>query len=551
MLAPSAIPLLSRSEWLGARAALAGRRSGRFALGAVGTFVVVLLVLLLVPRFGGRAPPVESPAVRADTLSLLLRADSMYRRAARADSQYTASLLASEYPAGEPSGLTGVQRSSRDSLQRLATEIDGLLARAANAPLPASYRALAATTALHGDSRTARLVDSLDALENRRNALVPTSGADLPFADITALVNEVGIAIRDAAVRRRGALARRIAELETAANGHAVPIDAAGPRRARDSTRAAVAAIESSLAVARGRNAAEDTRAVAQREQSNRRMPPIAMLAAATVLAVIVGFSVNLSTEIGNPTLATSREAEHAAQAPMLAMAQQIDRMPRIGGIDPFRMLYLGLTATGTRMRTVAVSGDDRAVAATVAGRLAFAAAADARVTLVVDADAESSSVAGMYGERPEPGFTDALAGVRLWREVIRPIRTSDGLSIDAVPGGAIKRDEPDCTTNKSARDEFARFRAEYDFCVIVAPSESSLALLCSLVDKPVTVHCAVIARTSLARVRAGAAEVRAAGAVLHGLVLWDAELPQLYARGELMTRTVAGRVPRLPPERQ
>ena len=177
------------------------------------------------------------------------------------------------------------------------------------------------------------------------------------------------------------------------------------------------------------------------------------MLFAAMVLAVIAGFAFNLSAEIRKPTLATPREAERVAHAPILAVARDADRVPRAGGIDPFRMLYLGLTATGTRTRTVVVSGDDRAVVATVAGRLALAAAADARATLVADADAEGSSLAGYYGERPEPGFSDALAGVRLWREITRPIGASDGVTIDVIPGGAIRAEERD------HRDEGIRAR--------------------------------------------------------------------------------------------
>jgi MinD-like ATPase involved in chromosome partitioning or flagellar assembly len=197
------------------------------------------------------------------------------------------------------------------------------------------------------------------------------------------------------------------------------------------------------------------------------------------------------------------------------------------------------------------VSGDERGVVATVAGRLALAAAADARATLVVDVDAEGSAVAGYYGERPEPGFSDALAGVRLWREVTRPIGASDGLSIDVIPGGAIRTEEPDRATKDSAREEFARFRAEYDFCVIVAPSEASLTLACSLVEKPVTVHCAEIARTTLSRLKADAARVRDSGALLHGLAIWDAELPQLAPRSELMTKHMAARARRPTPEGQ
>ncbi len=542
--------LALRSESLAARAALAWRRTGRFALIAAVAFVVILLVLLIVPQLGGPTRAVAVPLPRADTAPLVVRADSAHHVAAHADSQYAAMKVATAQLAAGPPGMTPVQRASRDSLQLLASELDTLLARAAKAPLPASYRALAAAAALHRDPRTAKLTDSLDALEKRRAALSQTNGADLPFADITALVNDVGLAIRNAATHRRERLAQTIADF-TAAATTSPAIDTAGARQFRDSTQAAVAAIDSTLTAARTQNAAADRQADTARDRANRRVPPVAMLLAALMLAVIAGFSFNLSAEINNPTLATPREAERVAQAPILAVARDRDRILHIGGIDAFRMLYLGLTATGTRTRTVIVTGDDRAVIATVAGRVALAAAADARATLVVDADPEASPVAGYFMQRPEPGFSDALAGVRLWREVATPVGASDGLSIDVVPGGAIRREALDDATKESAREEFARFRAEYDFCVIVAPPENSMALLCSLVVKSVIVLCAELGETSLARVRADAERIRKAGGVLHGLALWETELPTLTPRAELMAKIPAGRVRRPTPEGQ
>lgn len=545
MPASSPPPPASRAEWLGTRAALAGQRSGRFAIGTVATFVVVLIALLVVQGRSPKTREAAAPVQPVDTAPLLQRADSAHAAAARADSQYTATLQASEYLGSAPAGLTPLQRGKRDSLMLLASELDTLIARAANAPLPASYRALAAARALHGDSRTARLTDSLDALEQRRDALAPANSGGAQYAELTTSVNEVGAAIRAAAVRRRQNLTRSLSEIEGTNRTTAATIDTATPRAARDSLRVLARTSDATVAAARRRNLDAANAAVAASESESRRVPPVAMLVAAMILAVIAGFAFNLAAEIRRPTLGSPREAERIARAPILAVARDSDRVPRIGGIDPFRMLYLGLTATGTRTRTVVVTGDERAVVATVAGRLALAAAADERATLAVDADAEGSSVAGYYGERPEPGFSDALAGVRLWREVTRPIGASDGLSIDVTPGGAVRAEERDRAAHQSAREEFARFRAEYDFCVIVAPSEASLLLACSLVEKPVTVLCAEVARTALSSLHDDADRVRATGAELHGVAVWDAELPELPPRSELMTKTPAARVRR------
>ena len=86
---------------------------------------------------------------------------------------------------------------------------------------------------------------------------------------------------------------------------------------------------------------------------------------------------------------------------------------------------------------------------------------------------------------------------------------------------------------------------------MVVAPSEPSLALAFSLAEKPVTVLCAEIGRTVLARLETDARRVRESGAVLHGLAIWDAELPELAPRSELMTKTKAARVRRPTPEGQ
>src|SRR5450631_1116058 len=97
MSASSAPPAASRPEWLGARAALAGQRSGRFAIGTVAAFVVVLVVLFFVPKKTGTGGGTAASIARVDTAALLLRADSAHRAASHADSQYTATVLASEY----------------------------------------------------------------------------------------------------------------------------------------------------------------------------------------------------------------------------------------------------------------------------------------------------------------------------------------------------------------------------------------------------------------------------------------------------------------------
>ena len=541
MLPKPAGPIVSRAEWLGARATLAGQRSARFAVTVAVAFVVALLALLAAPALSSsRGGDAGAVTPRIDTLPLLQRADSARRAVAHADSQVDAALLVSELAFGANDRLTPAQRQSRDSLHYLASSLDDLLDRATKAPLPASFHALAAAAALRGDARTKSLSDSLDVLDRHRASLGPTTGAERASAGITAQVNDVGSRIREVAQRRRTRLARDITAFETAAGVKSVPPDTLAPRAARDFARTAALRVDSSVAVARAANAEAERLESAALDRVNRRVPPAAMLVAVFVLVLIGGFSLNLVREVGKPTIANAPEAERATGAPVITIVRAPVANPRSGGIDPFRMLYLGLTATGTRMRTVAISGDERGVVAAVAARLALAAAGDARATLVVDADAEGSPVGGYYRQPPEPGFTDAVAGVRLWREVTHPVGASDGLSIDVVPGGALRQDVLDAATLDSGRAEFARVRSEYDFCVVVAPTEVALQRLVALADKPVMVLCAEMGTTSLERLAEDSVRARAAGVELQGLVLWDAPVPKLQTRSDQLSGVLA-----------
>jgi Mrp family chromosome partitioning ATPase len=526
-------PPASRAEWLGSRAALAGQRSARFAVATTGVFVIALAASFIVPALT-RSRPVGRVALESglDTVTLLGQAAQARQRLAQAESQVGVAITGTGASLGASEQLTSSQRQSRDSLRFLAKSLDELLDRATKAPLPASFRALAAATALRGDARTKTLNDSLDALDRRRAALGPTTGAERASAEITDQVNEVGARIREAAIRRRGGLARALAPFEVTAA--AVPTsDGATKLASLDSARQAVQRAESLIATARTRDAEVFARENLSGAKSSGRAPLAAMLAAAFIIILLVRFGWSLASEVQRPTIGGALEAERAAGAPVITIARPSAVNRGVGGIDPFRMLYLALTATGTKMRTVIIAGDERGVVATVAARLASAAAGDARATLVVDSDPEGSSLGGFYRLPPEPGFTDAVAGVHLWSDVTHSIGASEGLSIDVVVGGTIRRDEPDERTLDAARTEFAHLRGEYDLCVIVAPTAVALQRVTALVATPITVLCAEIGSTSIEWVFTESAQAKVAGAVLHGLVLWDGPVPRLPSRAE------------------
>jgi hypothetical protein len=216
----------------------------------------------------------------------------------------------------------------------------------------------------------------------------------------------------------------------------------------------------------------------------------------------------------------------------------------RPSGVDPFRMLYLGLTATGTRARTMIVTGGDAEIVAAVGARLAISAAADHRTTLVVDVDPVGIALSRTFRERAEPGLNDALAGAFKWREVARPVGSSDGLPITLLPAGT-ERDLPSGDDLEARRAELTAFRSAFEFTIVVAPLRY-LEFAVLLVETSPLVLCAEVGVTTLEQFEREGADVRSGGRRLHGLVLWDAPRPKLPTRAELaaLISTRKGRTP-------
>jgi hypothetical protein len=170
---------------------------------------------------------------------------------------------------------------------------------------------------------------------------------------------------------------------------------------------------------------------------------------------------------------------------------------------------------------------------AAVGARLAIAAAADHRATLVLDLDPTQIAMARVLRERAEPGLTDALAGSFRWKEVARPIGSSDGLPITLLPAGT-ERDDL-ATGDELARlcDDLTRFRAAFELTILVAPAHA-LGLADRLVGPSPLIVATSAGETMVAKFAAECAHLRAGGRRIQGVVLWDTERPTLLSRAEL-----------------
>jgi hypothetical protein len=252
-------------------------------------------------------------------------------------------------------------------------------------------------------------------------------------------------------------------------------------------------------------------------------------------LGLRVGSAV--TQEMREPTLAHGMEAERAVGAPALAVVR--DAIPdgplrfRPSGVDPFRVLYLGLTSTGTRARSVVVTGDDIIIATAVAARLAIAAAADHRTTLVAELDPEQIALARMFRDHPEPGFTDAMAGAFTWREVARPVGSSDGLTIQMIPAGTARGAERDADVEATSRTSFSQFRDGFEFTILVVALHDLPQAHALMAGAPL-VLCGTLGETPVQQFTATGARVQAGSEKLHSVVMWDAPRPILPSRAEL-----------------
>lgn len=497
--------------WLGARLTLALRRTRRFVrwwLAIGGTAAVVALLIPVAMGDPQAELQLQLEQAATDTLRTAAALSRARLRAATADSALSEVLAAMTAPAA---------RRRFESVAR-----PGSLARAIAAANAERGRdavlSLAAHPAVAAGPRMRATADSF------RTARSPAESARL-----------AGVIIAMAQYRQR---TLGEAEIPAAEARRQVTMDvvdtaaiAAIARAERDTLAAHTRAYEAALRAL----AASQERAAAARSAVPVVSPGLAMLAF-VLIGLLVRIGLALLRELGEPRIAHPLEAERAVGAPALSLVR--DGLPegplrfRPSGVDPFRVLYLHLTSTGTRTRAVIVTGEDAAVVAAVGARLAIAAAADHRTTLVADCDTEQIALARVFRDHPEPGVSDAMAGAFTWREVARNVGSSDGLSIAMLPAGTT-RDAATAERREEALAEFRRFREHFEFS-IVAVALGNLAEARAMLPGAPVVLVGLLGETALAALQRAAERVEAGSDPVHSLVLWDAPLPDLPSRAEL-----------------
>jgi len=530
-------------------------------IGAVSimTFIASLVALVVVPQQARRAAAQLRPvaAQRPDTEPTASALAEAERQVRAADSSLAAtrnqiSQLVSSAAAGTPDSLGAAAflsdsaRVRRDSLEAQIAQLGRLLARADNAPLLGSYRALAEAPAMRGDARVRQLLDSLVEIERERESYNAVGGVDPVFVALTARANELGRAIEGMANSRRSTLRQEIASLTPATPSVA---DIMASRRIQDtleliaqatSARAAAGGVAARLARERAELAQLDAREERARELANLGASPPAMLAAALIFGAVIGFGFALVDEVRHPRIADAYEAERATGVRVLGVISPLPQSPERGrrssdrnappyidpGADGHQLIYLHVATAGSNVLMLTITGDNPAVSAVVAINFATIAADEARSTLLIDTDAGASTVAAALRFRSSQGLSGLVTQKLSWPEAVRSARIGRDSAIDVVPSGPDA--PPFQAVSALLQSDASRLARRYDTIVLVSSAEQVLSGLPSVLPIPDLVYCVRSGQTSIAQLKRALEDIERTGGRIRGIVLWNAPDPIL-----------------------
>jgi hypothetical protein len=547
---------ISRQIWLGNRARNALRRPVFIGAISIATFVTAIVSMVVAPRT--QQAPVIPIRARPETLSVAGNAALARIRLAQAESALvaarTAAVAASPVVSDSTAALGTVQR---DSLEGRARLIERQLARAEQAPLPASYKAVAELPEIRNDPRVRALVDSLSDIEREREGFGAVGGVDPIFVALTSRANEIGRMIQAVADERLKAIRAEVSGLDPATP--TIPmtpaVDTSTQIAARDSAAQAIQQATDSLTRLRNAARALDLDEERARERASAVAPPLALLASAFVLSAVIGFAVALIGELRRPRVSDANELERFLGTRVLSTVEaampssergrrQADRSapPYFDpGAEGYQLAYLGLATEHPTLLTATVTGDDAAVAAIVACNLAAVAAEEARSTLVIDLEASCMASAALRA-RVAPGIVDILNGNASWPDARIAAQVGRDKTVDLVPFGIATAPPTGEQLIALLQQDNSRLARYYDAIFALAPADVVALGLASALPSPEVVYCARPGITPLRVLRDQLDAMRASGAIVRGVVLWNAPRPLLPTPRELSSKSRAKR---------
>src|SRR6202140_2497431 len=544
--------------WMAARARNALRRVVVFGIVGGVVFIAALIAFVVVPRNASRRALAVAASIenRTDSSPTVAVRDRYLAEVTATDSVLNATRRALiPVPAAVIDTFPPAVRAQRDSLGVELSTLNRLIDRAENAPLPTSYRALAASPAVASDPKVRVLLDSLAEIERDRNAFGAVGTVDPVYLSLTSRANAIGRQIQAIADAKRGEIRGKLALIRP------TPAPVVKPLITVDTTKLVAqhaaaqrnyAAAAAQLGQINQKNARIDRESAHARELANVGAPPWAMLAAAVVLALAVGFAASFGTELRRPHIADPREAEQVSGTRVLTVIRPpevvVERSRRQADVEApplidvvsesYRTLYLHIASVEASVPIVTITGDDPGIVATVAANLAASAAYEARSTLLVDVDPTTCSVASVLRIRPDPGLSGIITGNATWPEAIVPTTIGRDRPLDVLPSGTRRSGLPEPSVVEEVRKELTRMQRRYDFIIIAAPTSYVQRSASSIIPAPDVILCARIAHTTVGGLKSAVDSLRGADMRIHALVLWDAEMPQLETREEMLGST-------------
>ena len=538
--------------WMSARSKNASRRLA--VMGIVGglVFIAALMAFVLVPRQATRSAVQVSAILEERPDSGRVVADRN-RAAARIAAADSALALARQVIAQAPVAVIDTfppeAIARRQAIQRDMTTLNRLIERANNAPLPASYRALATSAPLANDPQVQPLLDQLTEIERERDAFGAVGGVDPVYVALTSRATSIGRSIQAVAETRRAALRQELATLRPPPPPPPprVRVDTARYLAQKADAQRVYAGAVANLAQIKATNDRIDTEKARARDLANVGAPPLAMLAAALVLALTAGFAASLFFELKSPTVADAREAEHVTAVRVLSViepteviAERTRRRADLSGpplidvvSEGYRRLYLHLAATEANVPVVTVAGDDGAIVATVASNIAAAAAYEARSTLLVDVDPSTSTISAVFRIASNPGLAGVIENTADWAEATVQTTIGRDRPLDVMPSGTRRMATPTGMEAERIRGDFLRMQRRYDLVVIAAPIAYLLRGSDSILPGPDVVLCARVGHTRINRLKNSVEKLRNLDLRIHGLVLWNDDMPVIEAHDE------------------
>ena len=547
--------------WMTARAKNASRRYA--VMGIVGglVFIAALIAFVLVPRQATRAAVRVSATLeeRPDSNRTVALRNRAAVQIAAADSMLNLARR-TVIPASSPvvDTLPPELIAQRNALAQEVSTLNRLIERADNTPLPSSYRALAMIPSLADDGAIRALLDQLTEIERERDAFGTVGGVDPVYVALTSRATAIGRSIQAIAEERRNTARQQLAVLRPPAP-RAAPrarVDTARFVAQREAGRRTYASAVRDLATIAATNQRIDGESSRARDLANVGAPPLAMLAAALVLALALGFAASFVFELRRPSIADSREAEQVTGVRVLSVieptefiAERTRRQADVSGpplidvvSESYRRLYLHLAATEANVPIVTVAGDDAAIVATVASNIAAAAAYEARSTLLVDVDSVTSTIANIFRIPSNPGLAGIVSGTSKWGGSIVSTVIGRDRNLDVLPSGTKRTGTVDPVVAQRIRGDFARMERRYDLIVIAAPTGYVQRGPNSIIPGPDVVLCARLAHTKIGRLRDAVNGLRALDHRIHGLVLWNDDIPVIEAQDEPNEKSRAAR---------